>query len=151
MCGVLREIPSPNLENFRQIFSTRSCRFSEKFSFWKKLYLSDYVRFLESAAFRILKYISIIRPRSPSKYAIQIRMFVSSNWFEKSIFISTIFFFAVFLIPQRWVFAIMGFLAVGNAYTMRVCLNLAITVMSPKNLTAKIEVSIINLFITKIF
>ncbi|KAG6442390.1 hypothetical protein O3G_MSEX002284 [Manduca sexta] len=35
----------------------------------------------------------------------------------------------VFLIPQRWVMAIMGFLAVANAYTMRVCLNIAITQM----------------------
>lgn len=37
--------------------------------------------------------------------------------------------FAVFIIPQRWVMAIMGFLAVANAYTMRVCLNIAITQM----------------------
>ncbi|XP_077285026.1 putative inorganic phosphate cotransporter isoform X2 [Arctopsyche grandis] len=44
-----------------------------------------------------------------------------------------------FLIPQRWVFAIMGFLAVGNAYTMRVTLNLAITVMSPKDINKTIE------------
>lgn len=35
----------------------------------------------------------------------------------------------VFFIPQRWVMAIMGFLAVANAYTMRVCLNIAITQM----------------------
>ncbi|XP_047024277.1 putative inorganic phosphate cotransporter isoform X1 [Helicoverpa zea] len=35
----------------------------------------------------------------------------------------------VFIIPQRWVMAIMGFLAVANAYTMRVCLNIAITQM----------------------
>ncbi|XP_047513603.1 putative inorganic phosphate cotransporter isoform X1 [Pieris napi] len=34
-----------------------------------------------------------------------------------------------FIIPQRWVMAIMGFLAVANAYTMRVCLNIAITQM----------------------
>ncbi|CAH2207823.1 jg18381, partial [Pararge aegeria aegeria] len=34
-----------------------------------------------------------------------------------------------FVIPQRWVMAIMGFLAVANAYTMRVCLNIAITQM----------------------
>ena len=33
------------------------------------------------------------------------------------------------MIPQRWVMAIMGFLAVANAYTMRVCLNIAITQM----------------------
>lgn len=37
--------------------------------------------------------------------------------------------FLVFVIPQRWVMAIMGFLAVANAYTMRVCLNIAITQM----------------------
>lgn len=61
------------------------------------------------------------------------------------------YFIAVFIIPQRWVFAIMGFLAVGNAYTMRVCLNLAITVMAPKDPKAKIDVSIKNLFIIKIF
>lgn len=35
----------------------------------------------------------------------------------------------VFIIPQRWVMAVMGFLAVANAYTMRVCLNIAITQM----------------------
>ncbi|KAL4712286.1 hypothetical protein ACJJTC_004048 [Scirpophaga incertulas] len=35
----------------------------------------------------------------------------------------------LFIIPQRWVMAIMGFLAVANAYTMRVCLNIAITQM----------------------
>ncbi|XP_060522415.1 putative inorganic phosphate cotransporter [Cylas formicarius] len=34
-----------------------------------------------------------------------------------------------FLIPQRYVLAIMGFFAVVNAYTMRVCLSLAITEM----------------------
>lgn len=32
-------------------------------------------------------------------------------------------------IAQRWVFAIMGFLAVVNAFTMRICLSLAITEM----------------------
>lgn len=37
--------------------------------------------------------------------------------------------FSVFLIPQRYVFAIMALFAVANAYTMRVCLNLAITQM----------------------
>ncbi|XP_026317478.1 putative inorganic phosphate cotransporter isoform X2 [Hyposmocoma kahamanoa] len=35
----------------------------------------------------------------------------------------------LFIIPQRWVMAVMGFLAVANAYTMRVCLNIAITQM----------------------
>lgn len=35
----------------------------------------------------------------------------------------------VFLIPQRYVLGIMGLLAVCNAYTMRVCLNLAVTQM----------------------
>ncbi|KAG8039041.1 hypothetical protein G9C98_003348 [Cotesia typhae] len=32
-------------------------------------------------------------------------------------------------IQQRWVFAIMGFLAIFNAYTMRVCLSITITEM----------------------
>ncbi|XP_076545097.1 putative inorganic phosphate cotransporter isoform X2 [Osmia lignaria lignaria] len=32
-------------------------------------------------------------------------------------------------IPQRWIFAIMGFLAVFNAYAMRVCLSITITEM----------------------
>lgn len=36
---------------------------------------------------------------------------------------------SVFLIPQRYVLGIMGLLAVCNAYTMRVCLNLAVTQM----------------------
>ena len=35
----------------------------------------------------------------------------------------------MFLIPQRYVLGIMGLLAVCNAYTMRVCLNLAVTQM----------------------
>ncbi|XP_048482744.1 uncharacterized protein LOC125489776 [Plutella xylostella] len=35
----------------------------------------------------------------------------------------------LFIIPQRYVFAIMAGLAIANAYTMRVCLNLAITQM----------------------
>ncbi|CAO1319250.1 unnamed protein product [Diamesa serratosioi] len=34
-----------------------------------------------------------------------------------------------FIIPQRVVLSIMGFLAILNAYTMRICLNLAITEM----------------------
>ncbi|KAJ8682771.1 hypothetical protein QAD02_018563 [Eretmocerus hayati] len=33
-------------------------------------------------------------------------------------------------IPQRWVFAIMGFLALVNAYAMRVCLSITITEMT---------------------
>lgn len=37
--------------------------------------------------------------------------------------------FAVFLIPQRYILGIMGFLAVVNAYTMRVILSVAITEM----------------------
>lgn len=37
--------------------------------------------------------------------------------------------FSVFIIPQRYVLAIMALFAVANAYTMRVCLNLAITQM----------------------
>ncbi|PZC82963.1 putative inorganic phosphate cotransporter [Helicoverpa armigera] len=38
----------------------------------------------------------------------------------------------LFIIPQRYVLAIMALLAVANAYTMRVCLNLAITQMVKK-------------------
>ncbi|KAJ2946185.1 hypothetical protein O0L34_g5119 [Tuta absoluta] len=38
----------------------------------------------------------------------------------------------LFIIPQRYVFAIMALLAIANAYTMRVCLNLAITQMVRK-------------------
>ncbi|XP_032684299.1 putative inorganic phosphate cotransporter [Odontomachus brunneus] len=33
-------------------------------------------------------------------------------------------------VPQRWVFAIMGVLAIVNAYSMRVCLSIAITEMT---------------------
>ncbi|KAL6443630.1 hypothetical protein ACFW04_001629 [Cataglyphis niger] len=33
-------------------------------------------------------------------------------------------------LPQRWVFAFMGFLAILNAYTMRVCLSITITEMA---------------------
>ncbi|XP_052759327.1 putative inorganic phosphate cotransporter [Galleria mellonella] len=43
----------------------------------------------------------------------------------------------LFLIPQRYVMAIMALFAVANAYTMRVCLNLAITQMVKK--TAAVE------------
>ncbi|KAM3964526.1 putative inorganic phosphate cotransporter [Aphomia sociella] len=39
----------------------------------------------------------------------------------------------LFLIPQRYVMAIMALFAVANAYTMRVCLNLAITQMVKKS------------------
>lgn len=38
----------------------------------------------------------------------------------------------VFIIPQRVILAIMGFLAIANAYTMRVCLSVAITQMAKK-------------------
>lgn len=38
----------------------------------------------------------------------------------------------LFIIPQRYVLAVMGLLAIANAYTMRVCLNLAITQMVKK-------------------
>ncbi|KAJ4444352.1 hypothetical protein ANN_06144, partial [Periplaneta americana] len=38
------------------------------------------------------------------------------------------FYFAA-CIPQRYVLAIMGFLAIANAYTMRICLSVAITEM----------------------
>ncbi|EEB15031.1 sialin, putative [Pediculus humanus corporis] len=42
----------------------------------------------------------------------------------------------IFLIPQRYILAIMGFLAIANAYQLRVCLNIAITQMVvPKNST----------------
>lgn len=37
--------------------------------------------------------------------------------------------FTVFLIPQRYVLGLMGFLAIMNAYQLRVCLNVAITEM----------------------
>lgn len=33
-------------------------------------------------------------------------------------------------LPQRWIFAIMGFLAILNAYTMRICLSITITEMA---------------------
>lgn len=42
------------------------------------------------------------------------------------------YFISVFIIPQRYVLAVMGLLAIANAYTMRVCLNLAITQMVKK-------------------
>ncbi|KAK1129788.1 hypothetical protein K0M31_019498 [Melipona bicolor] len=45
-------------------------------------------------------------------------------------------------IPQRWVFAIMGFLALFNAYAMRVCLSITITEMvvpMHKNVTNVVE------------
>lgn len=45
----------------------------------------------------------------------------------------TIIFVSVIIIPQRYVLAIMGLLAIANAYTMRVCLNLAITQMVKRN------------------
>lgn len=32
-------------------------------------------------------------------------------------------------IPQRWIIAVMGFLAFFNAYTLRICLSMAITQM----------------------
>lgn len=38
-----------------------------------------------------------------------------------------------FIIPQRVVLSIMGFLAIVNAYTMRICLNVAITEMVMKH------------------
>ncbi|XP_029050700.1 putative inorganic phosphate cotransporter [Osmia bicornis bicornis] len=44
-------------------------------------------------------------------------------------------------IPQRWIFAIMGFLAVFNAYAMRVCLSITITEMvrASENTTKPID------------
>lgn len=41
--------------------------------------------------------------------------------------------FPGFIIPQRVVLAIMGFLAIVNAYTMRICLSVAIIEMVKKN------------------
>lgn len=41
-------------------------------------------------------------------------------------------FSSVFIIPQRVVLAIFGFLAILNAYTMRICLSIAITEMVNK-------------------
>lgn len=38
-------------------------------------------------------------------------------------------FFPGIHIPQRWVFAVMGFFALFIAYAMRVCLSIAITEM----------------------
>ncbi|XP_063235471.1 LOW QUALITY PROTEIN: putative inorganic phosphate cotransporter [Bacillus rossius redtenbacheri] len=44
---------------------------------------------------------------------------------------------ATVCLPQRYVFAIMGFLAIANAYTMRICLSVAITEMvAPRNKSA---------------
>lgn len=51
--------------------------------------------------------------------------------------VNFIFFISVFIIPQRYVFAIMALLAVANAYTMRVCLNLAITQMVKKHVAVE--------------
>ncbi|XP_046434551.1 putative inorganic phosphate cotransporter isoform X2 [Neodiprion fabricii] len=45
-------------------------------------------------------------------------------------------------IPQRWVFAVMGFLAVTNAYTMRICLSLAITEMVSTSATSANDTSL---------
>lgn len=47
------------------------------------------------------------------------------------------YFVSVFIIPQRYVLAVMGLLAIANAYTMRVCLNLAITQMVKKNVAVE--------------
>ncbi|KAH9627847.1 hypothetical protein HF086_001743 [Spodoptera exigua] len=45
----------------------------------------------------------------------------------------------LFIIPQRYVLAVMALLAVANAYTMRVCLNLAITQMVKKVQTVQTD------------
>ncbi|XP_015113575.1 putative inorganic phosphate cotransporter isoform X2 [Diachasma alloeum] len=43
-------------------------------------------------------------------------------------------------VQQRWIFALMGFLALFNAYTMRVCLSITITEMTvPINTSQKID------------
>lgn len=39
------------------------------------------------------------------------------------------FYFISGCIKQRYILTIMGFLAIANAYTMRVCLSVAITAM----------------------
>lgn len=44
--------------------------------------------------------------------------------------------FPVFIIPQRYVLGIMGFLAIVNAYTMRVTLSVAITEMVEPTMAA---------------
>jgi hypothetical protein len=44
-----------------------------------------------------------------------------------------VFFCVTVYIPQRYLLSLMGFFAIVNAYTMRVCLNVAITVMVKKN------------------
>nr|CAD7401468.1 unnamed protein product [Timema cristinae] len=50
-------------------------------------------------------------------------------------------FFLTLCPPQRYIFAVMGFFAIANAYTMRICLSLAITEMvthhSPSNSSKK--------------
>lgn len=46
-------------------------------------------------------------------------------------------FLSVFIIPQRYVLAIMSLFAIANAYTMRVCLNLAITQMVKRNVAVE--------------
>lgn len=49
------------------------------------------------------------------------------------------------VIPQRWVFAVMGFFAIFNAYVMRVCLSIALTQMViPINETATMNSSLDN-------
>lgn len=50
-----------------------------------------------------------------------------------NIFFNSCPLFLGFIIPQRVVLSIMGFLAIVNAYTMRICLNVAITEMTFKN------------------
>ena len=41
-------------------------------------------------------------------------------------------------IPQRWIVAALGFFAFFNAYTLRICLSMAITKMAvPLNITDK--------------
>ncbi|XP_023247678.1 sialin-like [Copidosoma floridanum] len=42
-------------------------------------------------------------------------------------------------IQQRWIFAVMGFLGLFNAYAMRICLSIAITEMTvPVNITEEL-------------
>lgn len=46
---------------------------------------------------------------------------------------------AVFFIPQRYVLGLMGFLAIVNAYTMRVSLSIAITEMVAASNSTEID------------
>lgn len=70
------------------------------------------------------------RWRLKSKYLwlISSRHKIVIDW----VLIGTLLYLSGFIIPQRVVLSIMGFLAIVNAYTMRICLNVAITEMVVK-------------------